>query len=245
MHSGRETGIVSAGASAPEGGKPTVYKLLLVEDDPGIAEAIREHAAQWEMEVCLTEDFRHVMEQFAQVQPHLVLLDIALPFYSGYYWCQEIRKVSTAPVIFISSAADNMNIVLAMNLGADDFIAKPFDFTVLSAKITAILRRAYDYTGITPRLSHKGATLDPDTLSLVWQKNPIPLTKNEYRILETLMREGGIVSRDTLMERLWETDSFVDENTLNVNVARLRKKLEGAGLSEYIVTKKGVGYGLA
>ena len=221
------------------------YRIFIVEDDPTIALAMQKHIESWGFDVHCAADFLRVEEEFLEFAPQLVILDILLPFYNGYHWCQKIRERSKVPIVFLSSASDNMNLVLAMNLGADDFIAKPFDFTVLSAKITAILCRAYDYTGITPRLSHKGATLDPDTLSLVWQKNPIPLTKNEYRILETLMREGGIVSRDTLMGRLWETDSFVDENTLNVNVARLRKKLEGAGLSEYIVTKKGVGYGLA
>lgn len=220
-----------------------MYKLLLVEDDPGIAEAIREHAAQWEMEVCLTEDFRHVMEQFAQVQPHLVLLDIALPFYSGYYWCQEIRKVSTAPVIFISSAADNMNIVLAMNLGADDFIAKPFDMSVLMAKVQALLRRAYDFSQAAPTLSHRGAALNTADQTLRYNGQKIALTKNEYRILLTLLEgRGRVVSRERLMERLWETDSFVDENTLTVNVNRLRKKLDAAGLNGFITTRVGAGY---
>ena len=243
LHSGRETGIVSVGASAPEGGKPTVYKLLLVEDDPGIAEAIREHAAQWELEVCLTEDFRHVMEQFAQVQPHLVLLDIALPFYSGYYWCQEIRKVSTAPVIFISSAADNMNIVLAMNLGADDFIAKPFDMSVLMAKVQALLRRTYDFYTAAPMLEHRGAQLSAADGTLSYAGQKIDLTKNEYRILLCLMQQKGrVVSRERLMERLWETDQYVDDNTLTVNVNRLRKKLNAAGLEGFITTQAGVGY---
>ena len=204
------------------------YRIFIVEDDPTIALAMQKHIESWGFDVHCAADFLRVEEEFLEFDPQLVLLDILLPFYNGYHWCQRIRAHSKVPIVFLSSAADNMNQVLAMNLGADDFIAKPFDLTVLSAKITAILRRAYDYTGITPRLSHRGAVLDPDTLALVWQKKTIPL-----------------VSRDTLMERLWETDSFVDENTLNVNVARLRKKLEAAGLSDFIVTKKGIGYGLA
>lgn len=221
------------------------YRIFIVEDDPTIALSMQKHIESWGFDVHCVMDFLRVEEEFFEFDPQLVILDIMLPFYNGYHWCQKIREKSKVPIVFLSSAADNLNMVLAMNLGADDFVAKPFDLTVLSAKITAILRRAYDYTGVTPKLSHRGAVLDPDTLSLVWQKNTITLTKNEYRILETLMRDGGVVSRDILMERLWETDSFVDENTLNVNVARLRKKLEAAGLNEFIMTKKGVGYGLA
>ena len=183
------------------------------------------------------------MADFADFAPHLVLLDIALPFFNGYHWCSEIRKVSKVPVIFISSASDNMNIVMAMNMGADDFIAKPFDQSVLIAKIQAMLRRTYAFAASVPVLEHRGALLNTGDNTLTFQEKTIPLTKNEYRILLALMEnKGKVVSREKLMQRLWETDSFVDENTLTVNVNRLRKKLDAAGLQDFITTKFGVGY---
>lgn len=220
-----------------------MYRIMIVEDDEGIAESITEYAASWDMEAYAVENFRNVMAEFAAVQPHLVLLDISLPFFNGYHWCSEIRKVSKVPVIFLSSAADNMNILMAMNMGADDFIAKPFDGNVLVAKLTAMLRRAYDFGTAVPVLEHKGALLSTGDNSLTYNGTSIELTKNEYRILLTLMEnKGTIVSRERLMERLWESDSFVDENTLTVNVNRLRKKLDNAGLSDFITTKFGVGY---
>ena len=189
------------------------------------------------------EDFRDVLGEFARVQPHLVLLDITLPFFNGYHWCGEIRRLSRVPIIFISSAADNMNIVMAMSMGADDFIAKPFDGSVLMAKIQALLRRSYDFAAAVPLLEHRGAFLDTGDNSLTYGGERIALTKNEYRILLCLMEnKGRVVSREKLMERLWETDSFVDENTLTVNVGRLRKKLDAAGLTGFIATKFGVGY---
>lgn len=220
-----------------------MYRIFVVEDDRGIAEAIRTQAEMWDFSVALAEDFRNVMAEFAEANPHLVLMDIALPYFNGYHWCQEIRKVSKIPVIFISSAADNMNIVMAMNLGADDFIAKPFDQSVLIAKIQALLRRSYDYAASLPVLEHRGALLNTSDNTLVYQDEKIELSKNEYRILLCLMEnKGRVVSRERLMERLWETDSFVDDNTLTVNVNRLRKKLDGAGLKDFISTKVGVGY---
>lgn len=220
-----------------------LYRILIVEDDRGIAEAVRELVETWGMEACCVKNFRDVMAEFADYNPHLILLDIALPFFDGYHWCKEIRRVSKAPVIFISSAADNMNIVMAMNMGADDFIAKPFDSGVLIAKIQAMLRRTYDFAAAVPVLAHRGALLNTGDNTLTWQGEQIELTKNEYRILRTLMEnKGQVVSRERLMERLWETDSFVDENTLTVNVNRLRRKLEQAGLERFITTKFGVGY---
>ena len=199
-----------------------MYRIFIVEDDPGIAQAIAEQAKLWELETRCVQDFRSVMAEFAAFDPHLVLLDIALPFFNGYHWCSEIRKVSKVPIIFISSASDNMNIVMAMNMGADDFIAKPFDQAVLTAKIQAILRRTYDFAAAVPVLEHKGAFLNTGDNTLTFQDQQIALTKNEYRILLTLMEnKGKVVSRERLMERLWETDSFVDENTLTVNVNRL------------------------
>lgn len=220
-----------------------MYRILIVEDDMGIAAAMKKQIEMWNLEARRVENFRNVLEEFSDFDPQLVLLDISLPFYNGYYWCAEIRKFSKVPIIFVSSASDNMNIVMAMNMGGDDFIAKPFDLNVLTAKIQAILRRTYDFGGQMTVLQHRGAILNTSDASLTYNGERIELTKNDYRILRTLMEnKGKVVSRDTLMERLWETDSFVDENALTVNIARLRKKLEQVGLSDFIVTKKGMGY---
>lgn len=220
-----------------------MYRILVVEDDRGIAEAIKTQAELWSLEAVCAENFRDVLADFARVQPHLVLMDITLPFFNGYHWCGEIRKISKVPIIFISSAADNMNIVMAMSLGADDFIAKPFDGAVLMAKIQALLRRSYDFAAAMPLLEHRGAFLDTGDNSLTFRGEKISLTKNEYRILLCLMEnKGKVVSREKLMERLWQTDSFVDENTLTVNVGRLRKKLDAAGLEGFIKTRFAVGY---
>ncbi len=220
-----------------------MYRVLIVEDDEGIAQAVKEQAEMWELQVECVRDFRNVMADFADYAPHLVLLDIMLPFFNGYHWCSEIRKVSSVPVIFISSASDSMNIVMAMNMGADDFIVKPFDGNVLIAKMQALLRRTYDFAGTVPVLEHRGALLNMGDNTLSYQEKRIELSKNEYRILLALMEnKGKVVSRERLMERLWETDSFVDENTLTVNVNRLRKKLDAAGLDNFITTKIGVGY---
>ena len=220
-----------------------MYRILIVEDDRGIAGAIQGAAAAWGFDARSTENFRDVAGEFAAFQPHLVLMDIGLPFFDGYYWCREIRRTSSVPIIFLSSASDNMNIVMAMNMGGDDFIAKPFDLSVLIAKMQALLRRAYDFAPAAPEPEHRGAKLDTGAQALMYGGEKIPLSKNEYRILFSLMEAGGkVVSREKLMEKLWETDSFVDENTLTVNVNRLRKKLDAAGLPGFIATKFGVGY---
>ena len=219
-----------------------MYRILIVEDDSTIAKMIKKHLISWGYEAVCSENFQKVTEDFLSFNPQLVLLDLSLPFYNGFHWCQEIRKISKVPIIFISSASDNMNIVMAMNMGGDDFIAKPFDLNVLTAKIQAILRRSFN-DNIKTALEYRGAVLNTDDASLIIGEDKIELTKNEYRILKILMEnKGKIISRDTLMRQLWETDCFVDENTLSVNVARLRKKLENAGLSDFIKTKKGLGY---
>lgn len=220
-----------------------MQKIFIVEDDRGIAEAVASQAERWSFDVRIASDFRDVAGEVAQFQPHIVLMDIGLPFFSGYYWCSEIRKTSRVPIIFLSSAADNMNIVMAMNMGGDDFIAKPFDMSVLMAKIQALLRRTYDFAQPSPLLAHRGAVLDAGSGALKYEGKTIDLTRNEFRILLALMeKRGNVVSREKLMERLWETDSFVDENTLTVNVNRLRKKLDAAGLTGFIATRFGVGY---
>lgn len=220
-----------------------MYKLLIVEDEPGIAEAIAEHAKMWDLDVHIAMDFRDVLSDYIEYQPHLILLDITLPFFDGYHWCSVIRQISKVPIIFISSSSHNMNIVMAMNMGADDFIAKPFDQSVLMAKIQALLRRTYDFAASVPILGHRGVFLNTGDDTLLYQDTKITLTRNEYRILLCLMEnKGKVVSREKLMERLWKTASFVDENTLTVNINRLRKKLDSAGLENFITTRAGVGY---
>lgn len=217
----------------------------MVEDDEIIARSIREHLQAWNYDVCCVEDFSNVVAEFVRFDPQLVLMDITLPFFNGYHWCSEIRKISKVPVIFLSSAADNMNIVMAVNMGADDFIPKPFDLEVLTVKIQAMLRRSYDFAGTGSMLEHKGAILNLNETTLTYQEQKIELTKNEFRILEILMEnKEKVVSREMLMTKLWESDNYVDENTLSVNVNRLRKKLEALGLEEFILTKKGIGYRL-
>lgn len=220
-----------------------LYKILIVEDDLIIANIIKEHIEGWGYEVRCVTAFKNVLEEFAAFNPQLVLLDIGLPFFNGFHWCNEIRKLSKVPIVFISSAGDNMNIVLAMNAGADDFLVKPFDLTVLTAKVQAVLRRSYEFAGQTHLVEHRGAVLNMDEASLSNKGEKVELTRNEYKILQILMEnKGKVVSRDTLMNCLWQTDSFIDENTLTVNMTRVRRKLEDIGLHDFIETKKGLGY---
>lgn len=220
-----------------------MYRIFIVEDDAAIAQAVCEQAESWALEARCVSDFRRVAEEAAAYGPHLILLDISLPFFDGYHWCRQIRRTSRVPIIFLSSAADNMNIVMAMNMGADDFIAKPFDRNVLMAKVQALLRRTYDFSVQPPVPVCRGARLRTDVQKLEYGGASVDLTKNEYRILLCLMeRAGQVVSREKLMQTLWETDSFVDENTLTVSVNRLRRKLAASGLEDFITTRHGVGY---
>ena len=221
-----------------------VYKILIVEDDLVIAKAIRAHLQSWGCEAQCAADFQNVLGNFAAFDPQLVLLDISLPFYNGYHWCGEIRKISKVPVIFISSASDNMNIVMAMNMGGDDFITKPYDLNVVTAKIQAVLRRTYSYSEHPGNLcEYRGGILNVNDQTFTYEGKKAELTKNEFRILQILMENTGkVVSRDKIMEKLWEDESFIDDNTLTVNVTRLRKKLEETGIQDYIKTKKGTGY---
>ena len=220
-----------------------MYRLFLVEDDETIARLIKKHLEKWEYEVSTVQDFGNVLGEFAACDPQLVLLDIRLPFYNGYHWCTQIRQVSKVPIIFLSSVSDNMNIVMAMNMGADDFIPKPFDLEVLTAKVQALLRRSYDFAGSSSMLEHKGMLLNLSDATLLYQEKKVELTKNELKILQTLIEnKTQVVTRETLMTRLWESDMYVDENTLSVNVNRLRKKLTSIGLEDSILTKKGIGY---
>lgn len=220
-----------------------MYRIFIIEDDEIIANLLKKNLCSWGYDVSCAQDFSNIIQEFARLDPQLVLLDLKLPFYNGFHWCEEIRRISQVPIIFISSAADNMNMVMAMSRGADDFIAKPFDMDVLTAKIQAILRRTYSFGTPGNVLEYKGALLNPPRCTLTWNGHDIALTKNELRILEILLEHAGqTVSRDALMTRLWESDSFVDDNTLTVNITRLRRKLEGEDLKDFIITKKGLGY---
>lgn len=224
-------------------GNGTSYRLLLVEDDSVIAGEMKRHLERWGYEVVCAEDFGNVLGTFAACSPHLVLMDIGLPFYNGYYWCAQIRQISKVPIIFVSSASDNMNIVMAVNMGGDDFVTKPFEPEVLSAKVQAMLRRAYSFREPTNIMECHGAILDLTDASLLVNGQKLELTKNEFRILQLLFENAGqTVSREAIMKRLWDNDCFVDDNTLTVNMTRLRKKLEGAGANLPIQTKKGLGY---
>lgn len=222
-----------------------MYRILLVEDDPVIFTQVSSHLTKWGYEVQGVSDFGDVLSDVAGFEPHLVLMDIGLPFYNGYYWCGEIRKISQVPVIFISSASDNMNIIMAVNMGGDDFIAKPFELEVLAAKIQAVLRRTYAFQNQTALLEYRGIILNLSDMSLDFRGGRVELSKNEFRILQLLFEYGGrTVSRDSMMKKLWDEECFVDDNTLTVNMNRLRKKLEGVGIHDLILTKKGVGYQL-
>jgi len=219
------------------------YRILIVEDDEVIARVVREHLTGWGYSVRCASDWNHILGEFAAFDPQLVLLDISLPFFNGYHWCTEIRKVSKVPILFISSASDNMNLIMAMNMGGDDFLAKPFELPVLVAKVQALLRRAYDFGGTAHLIECGDAVLNVSDGTLRIRGKTVELTRNEWKVLQLLLESRGkIVSRSTLMNRLWESDEFVDENTLSVNVARLRKKLDAAGLPDFIRTKKGAGY---
>ena len=220
-----------------------MYKILIVEDDETIAGGLKNHLGKWNYQAECMTDFKDVMGKFVDFDPQLVLLDIVLPFFNGFHWCQEIRKISKVPIIFLSSANDNMNIVMAMNMGGDDFIAKPFDLQVLTAKLQAVLRRSYGSKLTSHSIECGEVVLNLNDTSVAVRGEKIDLTKNEFLILKTLMeKQGKVVSREEIMERLWGNDEFVDDNTLTVNITRIRKKLEAAGVNDFITTKRGLGY---
>lgn len=220
-----------------------MYRIFIVEDDRTISQTLESHLKQWGYDVRCADDFKLILEEVSDFSPHLILLDLLLPFYNGFHWCQSIREFSKVPIIFLSSASDNMNIVMAMNMGGDDFIEKPFDLNVLTAKIQAMLRRSYSFHGDMNVLENHGLILNLNDATVQYGNIKIDLTKNEYQLLYCLMeRPGKVVSREDMITRLWEDDSFIDDNTLTVNMTRLRKKLEKAGLAEFILTKKGIGY---
>lgn len=220
------------------------YRIFLIEDDPVIARTVRDYLTRLGYTAAVGENFTDLAPEFSAFAPQLVLLDLSLPYHSGYHWCRVFREMSQVPIVFLSSAGDSLNIVTAMELGADDYIAKPFDLEVLGAKVQAILRRTYAYARPADLLDcGGGVVLDLSAGALRTPAGAVELTKNELRILQTLLsRRGRTVPREDLMTALWATDCFVDENTLTVNVARLRKKLEAAGLPGLIHTRKGEGY---
>lgn len=219
-----------------------MYRIFIVEDDPAISRLMSESLERWGFSCRPAADFLKIVEEVREFSPHLIILDISLPFYNGFYWCEQLRRESSVPVIFVSSHTDNMDVVMAVNMGADDYITKPFSTEVLVAKINALLRREYSYIKSRSVLSAGGAVLEPGGF-LSFGGERVELTKNERRILELLFeRKGAIVPRGDIMTALWESDSFIDDNTLTVNINRLRKKLADSGLSGLIVTKKGEGY---
>jgi len=219
------------------------YKILIVEDDITIGEKIKSHLEKWAYKVILATDFQDILGEVTAVSPDLILMDITLPYYNGFYWCAEIRKLFKIPIVFISSADDNMNIVMAMDMGGDDFIAKPFDLAVLTAKIGAIIRRSYSYAGQVNVIEHNGAMLNLLDAAMSYQGRKTDFSKNEFQILALLMENAGsIVSRDTIMMQLWDSENFIDDNTLTVNITRIRKKLKEIGLEDFVKTKKGIGY---
>ncbi len=222
-----------------------MYKILIVEDDLIIAKLLKESLIKWKYEVKYVTEFKNVLNEFISYMPQLVLLDISLPFFNGYYWCNKIRKISKVPIIFISSANENMTIIMAINMGGDDFIFKPFSLDVVIAKIQALIRRTYSFQGQVNIIEHNGAILSLNDNTLIYNNNKLELTKNDFKILQILFENAGnIVSRNDIMIRLWENDNFIDENTLTVNITRVRKKLNDIGLKDFIITKKGIGYGL-
>ncbi|HFI0231227.1 response regulator transcription factor [Streptococcus suis] len=222
-----------------------MQRILLVEDDRIISQLVAKNLTNWGYQVQEVKDFQTVLDQISDFQPHLILLDIGLPFFNGYYWCQEIRKTSRVPIMFLSSHDQPMDIVMAINMGADDYVTKPFEMTVLLAKIQGLLRRTYDFVGEQSVLWFEEISLDLKTMQVSYGQAVEELTRNEFQILRVLFEHGKeVVSREELMRELWNSDIFVDDNTLSVNIARLRKKLAELGLPDLIMTKKGVGYGL-
>ncbi|ACD53946.1 response regulator transcription factor [Clostridium botulinum] len=220
-----------------------MYKILIVEDDLTISSILKNHLCKWGYEAEFVSDFNNVVSSFIEYDPQLVVLDITLPFYNGFHWCTEIRKISKVPIIFASSASDNMNLIMAINMGADDFIAKPFDLNVIVAKVQALIRRTYSFQGQINILESNGAVLNLGDTTITYNDKKLELSKNEFKILQILLEnKNKAVSRDDIMTHLWNSDSFIDDNTLTVNVTRLRRKLEDINLKDFIKTKKGMGY---
>jgi len=221
-----------------------MHKVLIVEDDQALCDNLKDAIARWNFEVAAVQDFADILQDFARFNPHLVIMDINLPYYDGFYWCKRIRDISKVPIIFLSSRDSNMDIVMAVNMGGDDYVTKPFSMDILLAKIQALIRRTYAYGQNDGQIIEcGGAVLNVNDGSLYYKEQKAELTKNEFKIMQLLMRnQGKIVTRDKIMRALWESEYFISENTLTVNVNRLRSKLEDIGLNDFIVTKKSQGY---
>ncbi|MFT0801917.1 response regulator transcription factor [Bacillus swezeyi] len=221
-----------------------MFKLLLIEDDESLFQEMKERLTGWSYDVYGIQDFNQVMQEFAEIKPDCVIIDIQLPKFDGFHWCRLIRSRSNVPILFLSSRDHPADMVMSMKLGADDFIQKPFHFDVLIAKIQAIFRRVYDYN-TEPNIlkSWCGATVDIEQNHVSNEAGAIELTKNEMFILKQLIEQKNkIVSREELIRSLWNDERFVSDNTLTVNVNRLRKKLDVLNLGQYIETKVGQGY---
>ena len=220
-----------------------MLKILIIEDDKSIDSILSDELNQWGYQTKSIEDFSTVYETFEKFEPNLVLMDISLPYYNGFYWTQRIRQKSNVPVVFISSHSESMDMVQAIQFGADDFITKPIDITVTIAKIQAILRRTYDYTLDCDKLAYGELTLNLSSAKLEGEEFSLSLTRTELLILDILFNmKGQIAKREDIINHCWQGDDFIDDNTLAVNMTRLRKKLAGVGLDEFIQTKKGIGY---
>ncbi|CAM4309567.1 response regulator transcription factor [Paenibacillus typhae] len=220
-----------------------MFRIMIIEDDVKIRHIVADTLRKWKYEVTEVTQYEQILEEFRLTEPHLVLLDVNLPLYDGFYWCQQIRSVSKVPVIFLSSRTQNMDVIMAINMGADDYIQKPFDLSVLVAKISAMLRRNYTYQDDNLQLVHRQLIFNLSASSIRYGDGTAELSRNEFIILQTLMRSTGkIVSRDELMQVLWNDDQFVDDNTLTVNVNRLRRKIALLGPEDFIATRKGMGY---
>ncbi|MBP3040366.1 response regulator transcription factor [Bacillaceae bacterium Marseille-Q3522] len=225
-----------------------MQKIMIIEDDPKIAEHLQSFMKKYGYEANTVTDFEHIMDGFDKHKPDLVLLDINLPSYDGYYWCRQIRKKSICPVIFISARIGEMDQVIALENGGDDYITKPFHPEIVIAKIRSQLRRAYGEYAVRAEehvLKIEGLKLFPERMELVFNGKIISLSKNETDIIESLMeRFPRVAGREDLLEKLWDDQEFVDENTLNVNITRVRKKFESVGIKDAVETIRGVGYRL-
>jgi DNA-binding response OmpR family regulator len=221
-----------------------IYKIMIVEDDKALCSNMSDVLRKWGFETVSVYDFKNIVSEYAKYKPNLVIMDVNLPYFDGFYWCKKIRELSKVPIIFVSSRDTNMDIIMAVNNGADDYITKPFTMDILVAKINAILRRTYSYTDTSPDLLEcDGVILNLIDSTIFYNDSKIELTKNEFKVMLLLMKnKGKAISRERIMRALWEDDSFVNDNTLTVNINRLRMKLKDIGLTDYIQTKKGYGY---
>jgi DNA-binding response OmpR family regulator len=221
-----------------------IYKILIIEDDINMTEIVKKILERWGFSAYICENFDDILKLFVEIDPHILLLDINIPAFDGFYWCKKIREISSVPIVFVSSRDSSMDIIMAVNSGGDDYIQKPFDSNVLVAKLQAIIRRTYEYSKYDNQVMEcNNLIIDMNSMNVYYGNESSMLTKNEFRILKTLIEnQGKVVSRENLMKQLWNEDIYVNENALTVNINRLRKKLENMGAKDFINTKKGIGY---